>query len=390
LTAEIEGKMDKEKILSCLNPATFWQVETGAVLRQGENLIRSPLRGDDRKPSFSVNTDTGLWHDFGTGAGGDVFSYVMQKHGLDFPGALQYVERFTGAAVSRPKPLPKPAPIRQGTRENYGILEVVQGAINNRGHFEARACTPDYFSAPGAVESYHSMYWHCGAIETYQREHGNIKGYCGPVWCRELFFDIDFKDSTQAENIGRALNETRKLIQKIKGLGVSTFSIKFSGNKGFHISFSCPALDDLSGYVDTPARVKSLVEKLTKGIDGLDFTIYGTATHLIRSLNSINQKSGLHAIPFSEAEIYSLSPEEIIALAGNPRPQPKEFKPVRFHSRLLNEDGTIYADRCVFDSGAVFNQQELDLLEKDKNKQNIKAVYLIKKSFGGNVEKGKK
>jgi hypothetical protein len=382
--------MEKEEIISRLNMAVFWQSETGAALQQGENLIKSPLRDNDRNPSFSINTNTGLWHDFGTGDGGDVFSYVMIKHGLAFPGAVQYVGRYTGAVVTRPKPPAKEKPIRHGTRENYGILEIVKQDLRFRGHFEARTCTPDYFGTPGARENYHSMYWHCGEIETYHKEHGNLKGYRGPVFCREMFFDIDFKDGTKEENIGRAFDETRKLIQKIKGFGISTFSIKFSGNKGAHISFSCPALDEISGYVDTPERVKRLAGKLAAGINGIDFSIY-TTTHLVRSANSINGKSGLFAIPLTEAEIYTLSPEEIITLARSPRPKPAKYEPVKAYSKLLDEPFTI--DRgndaafVTFESGAIFTKKEIETLRGEKDKSAIKAIFNIKKSFGGNVEK---
>ncbi|MBA7715114.1 DNA primase [subsurface metagenome] len=42
----------------------------------------------DTKPSFYVDPEKGIFHCFGCGAGGDVFSFVMQTEGLDFPGAL--------------------------------------------------------------------------------------------------------------------------------------------------------------------------------------------------------------------------------------------------------------------------------------------------------------
>lgn len=386
--------MRKEEILSHLNMLEFWQSETGESLRLGENLIRSPLRNNDRTPSFSINTYTGQWHDFGTGKGGDTFTFVTQKHGLDFLAALRYIEHYTGVQVSHQKPLKIEKPIRHGTRGNYAILEVVQDGIYKRGKFEARTSAPDYYDRHGARECYHSMYWQCAEIETYYKEHDNLKGYRGPVWCREVFFDVDFKDSTREENIGCALDETRRLIQKIKSFGISTFSIKFSGNKGFHVSFSVPALDEISGYADTPARVKRLVEKLASGIIGLDFSIYETTTHLIRSPNSINAKSGLYAIPLSEAEIWSLSPAKIINLAKSRRPQPVKYSLIRAHSQLLDQIFTI--DRgndaafVTFECGPTFTKKEIITLDGEKNKQATKALFLIKKTFGGNVTKDDK
>lgn len=40
-------------------------------------VCRSPFR-NDRKPSFSISEDGKLWKDHGTGAGGDVVSFVMR------------------------------------------------------------------------------------------------------------------------------------------------------------------------------------------------------------------------------------------------------------------------------------------------------------------------
>ena len=44
---------------------------------------------DERTPSFGIDPVEKLYHCFGCGAGGDVFSFVMQTEGLDFGGALE-------------------------------------------------------------------------------------------------------------------------------------------------------------------------------------------------------------------------------------------------------------------------------------------------------------
>ncbi|MBM3284644.1 MAG: DNA primase [Candidatus Aminicenantes bacterium] len=49
----------------------------------------------ERDPSFTVDAEKQLFHCFGCGAGGDVFSLVMEKENLSFPEALRYLaERF--------------------------------------------------------------------------------------------------------------------------------------------------------------------------------------------------------------------------------------------------------------------------------------------------------
>lgn len=383
--------LDKNSILSRLDFRACYEAETGRTLRAGENLICSPLR-DDRNKSLSINTHTGLWHDFGTGQGGDVIAFVQLKHSLDFKAALEYLSRYAGgnpghqAAPCRRTPEPaKARAIRQGVRADYTYREVVIG-LTNRGRFEG-ANTPDYFDAPGSRECYHSVYLHHADILEHSKQHTRkLAGYSGPVWCDTLYFDVDFKDGTLLENIGNAQHETRRLVQSLKNNGVSNCKIKFSGSKGFHISFSHSTLDTLSGYTETPIYVERFARKIAEGIT-IDTSIYGNAIKLIRSVNSINSKSGLYAIPLSEGELFTLKPEEIISLAKNPRPTPKDFKPVCFHSHLLGESGTIRADNVIFDNGATFTMSEIDLLKKENNKQTIKALFLLKKHFDGEIKK---
>jgi DNA primase len=45
----------------------------------------------EKTPSFTVDEEKQLFHCFGCGVGGDVFSLVMEKENLDFPEALKYL-----------------------------------------------------------------------------------------------------------------------------------------------------------------------------------------------------------------------------------------------------------------------------------------------------------
>jgi hypothetical protein len=45
--------------------------------------IRSPLRDDDRNPSFSIYANGTRWKDFGTGAGGDSFDFFQAFKRMD-------------------------------------------------------------------------------------------------------------------------------------------------------------------------------------------------------------------------------------------------------------------------------------------------------------------
>lgn len=47
----------------------------------------------EKTPSFTVDQEKGLYHCFGCGAGGDIFTFVMEKEGLDFPSALEFLAK---------------------------------------------------------------------------------------------------------------------------------------------------------------------------------------------------------------------------------------------------------------------------------------------------------
>jgi DNA primase len=50
---------------------------------------------EERSPSFSVNSDLGLYHCFGCGKGGDAITFVRETENLDFVGAIEWLaERF--------------------------------------------------------------------------------------------------------------------------------------------------------------------------------------------------------------------------------------------------------------------------------------------------------
>ncbi|MFD6636793.1 CHC2 zinc finger domain-containing protein [Micromonospora chalcea] len=47
-------------------------------------MVRCPLQDEDRTPSCSINTNTGLWNCHSCGTGGDSFALLMKKEGIDF------------------------------------------------------------------------------------------------------------------------------------------------------------------------------------------------------------------------------------------------------------------------------------------------------------------
>ncbi|USN96504.1 MAG: DNA primase [Candidatus Nomurabacteria bacterium] len=68
--------------------------------RSGRNFKGlSPFSGE-KTPSFYVSPDKHIWHDFSSGKGGDVFSFVMEVEGMDFRQALELLARRAGVDLS--------------------------------------------------------------------------------------------------------------------------------------------------------------------------------------------------------------------------------------------------------------------------------------------------
>ena len=50
----------------------------------------------EKTPSFKIAPSTQLWHCFGCGEGGDVFSFIMKTEDLSFPEAVRRLARAEG------------------------------------------------------------------------------------------------------------------------------------------------------------------------------------------------------------------------------------------------------------------------------------------------------
>lgn len=67
--------------------------------RAGRNLKGLSPFTDERTPSFMVSPEKQIWHDFSSGKGGDIFSFVMLVEGLDFRQSLEHLARKAGVEL---------------------------------------------------------------------------------------------------------------------------------------------------------------------------------------------------------------------------------------------------------------------------------------------------
>jgi DNA primase len=78
---------------------------------------------DERTPSFGIDPVEKLYHCFGCGVGGDVFSFVMETEGLDFAGALETLADRYGVQLEREEEDPASAARRERGDRLRALLE---------------------------------------------------------------------------------------------------------------------------------------------------------------------------------------------------------------------------------------------------------------------------
>lgn len=69
--------------------------------RAGRNFRGLSPFGAEKTPSFMVSPEKQIWHDFSSGKGGNIFSFVMEMEGLDFKGALELLARKAGVDLGQ-------------------------------------------------------------------------------------------------------------------------------------------------------------------------------------------------------------------------------------------------------------------------------------------------
>src|ERR1700756_5926007 len=69
--------------------------------RAGRNFRGLSPFGQEKTPSFMVSPEKQIWHDFSSGKGGNMFSFIMEVEGLDFKGALELLARKAGVDLDQ-------------------------------------------------------------------------------------------------------------------------------------------------------------------------------------------------------------------------------------------------------------------------------------------------
>lgn len=108
--------------------------------RAGRNFKGLSPFSNEKTPSFVVSPEKQIWHDFSSGKGGDVFSFVMEVEGIDFKATLDLLARKAGINLDE----------YQTSRKGSGVdknrlHEAVELAVKfYQAHLKANSSALDY------------------------------------------------------------------------------------------------------------------------------------------------------------------------------------------------------------------------------------------------------
>ena len=97
------GMIGEDKILEVRDRASIVEVVSDhlTLRKMGHNYIGLCPFHSEKTPSFTVNEEKGIFHCFGCGVGGNVFSFLMQYEHLSFPEAVEKVAKRYGIQIER-------------------------------------------------------------------------------------------------------------------------------------------------------------------------------------------------------------------------------------------------------------------------------------------------
>ncbi len=90
--------------------------------RSGRNFKALSPFSQEKTPSLMISPEKQIWHDFSSGKGGDMFSFVMEIEGLDFVATLEILARQAGIDLSKYKT----SKSGSGSKEKQKMLDCLE------------------------------------------------------------------------------------------------------------------------------------------------------------------------------------------------------------------------------------------------------------------------
>lgn len=109
---------------------------------------------EEKTPSFSVNSEKGIWHCFGCGEGGDAFSFLMRVESLSFGEALRRLAGQTGVRLEERSFNPQAASEREEILQSLASTaryyqQCLADSKSTQNYLEKRSIDPEAVRAFG-------------------------------------------------------------------------------------------------------------------------------------------------------------------------------------------------------------------------------------------------
>ncbi len=97
----MSNSIPAEKLSEIKHSADILEIISDAVVlkKAGRNYIGLCPFHSEKTPSFTVSPDKQMFHCFGCGEGGNVFTFVMKQEGMTFPEAVRFLAKRYGIVI---------------------------------------------------------------------------------------------------------------------------------------------------------------------------------------------------------------------------------------------------------------------------------------------------
>ncbi len=127
--------------------------------RAGRNWRGLSPWTNEKTPSLMVSPEKQIWHDFSSGKGGNMFSFVMEVEGLDFKGALELLARKAGIDIEQYRP----SGPRRGGPDKERLHELLKlSARFYQEHFKKNPKALEYVFRKRRFTKETALEWHLG------------------------------------------------------------------------------------------------------------------------------------------------------------------------------------------------------------------------------------
>ena len=145
---EVKARLSIEDVISEYVP----------LKRAGRNWRGLSPFSSEKTPSFMVSPEKQIWHDFSSGKGGNIFSFIMEVEGVDFKGALELLARKAGVDLEQYRSSP-----RRGGPNKERLHELLELASKfYQVHFSKSKTTLDYVFKTRGFSKETALMWRLG------------------------------------------------------------------------------------------------------------------------------------------------------------------------------------------------------------------------------------